>query len=254
MLLAALGACGRSGPVAGSGARAGTDAAPVTVTVAARDADAGTRPDAAAAPDAAAMLDGLVDAPMKWSEERAGLMLAYRRLHQDPDAVDLAIEPQAIVLHYTGGGSARATMRYFDNPRIEAERAALRQGGAANVSAHFVVDRDGTIYQLQPETRMARHCIGLNHVAIGVENVGDEDRWPLTDAQVEADARLVRWLVARHPITHLVGHHEVMSMRRHPLFVERVAGYRNSKPDPGAAFMGRVRARVADLGLRGPTE
>ena len=191
---------------------------------------------------------------MAWSAEREQLMLDYRRLHSDPDATDLTITPQAIVLHYTAGGSAKNTMRYFDRTRIEGDRKALARGGAANVSAHFVVDRDGTIYQLQPVTRMARHCIGLNHVAIGVENVGDEDRWPLTDAQVEANVALIRWLAATHPISHLLGHHEAMDMRDHPLFVERVAGYRNSKPDPGAAFMARVRAGVEDLALRGPAD
>ena len=39
---------------------------------------------------------------------------------------------------------------------------------------------------------MARHCIGLNHVAIGIENVGDGEKLPLTPAQVQADAALVR--------------------------------------------------------------
>ena len=29
-------------------------------------------------------------------------------------------------------------------------------------SAQFLVDRDGTIYSLMPETFMARHVIGLN--------------------------------------------------------------------------------------------
>jgi len=43
-----------------------------------------------------------------------------------------------------------------------------------------------------PETWMARHAIGFNHVAIGIENVGDGARWPLTDAQADADAALVR--------------------------------------------------------------
>ena len=99
---------------------------------------------------------------------------------------------------------------------------------------------------------MARHCIGLNHVAIGVENVGDGKRWPLTDAQVAADAALIRYLVARYPITRLVGHLESNQLRGQPDFVELQAGYKNDKPDPGAAFMRRVRAEVADLGLRGP--
>src|SRR5205085_9806611 len=141
-----------------------------------------------------------------------------RRPHSDPQANDLAIEPHAIVLHYTGGKSAQATREYFDNVRIEAARADIARAGAVNVSSHFLVDRDGTIYRLQPETRFARHCIGMNHIAIGIENVGDEAKWPLTEAQVAADAALVRKLAHEFPITHLLGHYEVMSFKKHPYF------------------------------------
>ncbi len=193
----------------------------------------------------------IVDAPMAWSDERARLTLDYRRRHSDPAATDLTIEPRVIVLHYTGGGSAAATRAYFDQVRIEASRRQLANAGAVNVSAHFVVDRDGTIYRLQPETRFARHCIGLDHIAIGIENVGDEATWPLTDAQVDADAALVRELAARFPITHLLGHYEVMKFRTSSYFVERDPAYRNSKPDPGERFMARVRAKLGDVKLAG---
>jgi len=193
----------------------------------------------------------IVDAPLAWSDERAALTLEYRKQHSDPAATDLTIDPHVIVLHWTDGNSAKATRAYFDNLRIEAGRADLARAGAVNVSSHFLVDRDGTIYQLQPETRFARHCIGLNHIAIGVENVGDGAKYPLTDAQVAADAALVRYLASRFHITHLLGHYEVMKFRDHPYFLERDPKYRNEKPDPGAAFMQRVRAEVADLKLAG---
>jgi N-acetyl-anhydromuramyl-L-alanine amidase AmpD len=219
--------------------------APAPAPRPAAHADAGP---ADAMPDAGL---AIVDAPMKWTAEREQLTLDYRRKHSDPAATDLAIAPRVIVLHYTDGTSAQATRAYFDNVRLEAARADLARGGAVNVSAHFLVDRDGTIYRLQPETRYARHCIGLNHVAIGIENVGDEDAHPLTEAQVEADAALVRDLAARFPITHLLGHYEVMKFRADPLFVELDPTYKNDKPDPGARFMARVRERVADLNLRG---
>lgn len=193
----------------------------------------------------------IVDAPMAWSAERERLTLDYRRQHSDPEAADLAIDPRVIVLHYTAGGSASATRRYFDNVRIESARKELARAGVVNVSAHFIVDRDGTIYQLQPPTRFARHCIGMNHIAIGIENAGDEAGFPLTDAQVAADAALVRELARRYRITHLLGHYEVMKFRAHPYYLERDAAYKNDKPDPGPRFMALVRARVADLGLQG---
>ncbi|MDX2093125.1 MAG: peptidoglycan recognition family protein [Kofleriaceae bacterium] len=194
----------------------------------------------------------IVDAPIRWNAEREKLTLEYRRRHVDPAATDVTITPRAIVLHYTGGSSAKGTRSYFDNIRIEAERKQLAAAGAVNVSSHYLVDRDGTIYRLQPDTRFARHCIGLNHLAIGVENVGDGNKWPLTDAQVTANAALVRMLAREHQITHLLGHHEVMGFQKHPYFVEREKAYRNDKPDPGAAFMTKVRALVEDLALAGP--
>lgn len=232
------------------------DGAAGTPADAARPADAGAPADATTSTELA-LVDAALDPvgqlardwPLTWTTRRQALMLAYRRTHSDPAATDLRIEPRMIVLHYTAGGSAAATKRYFDRDELEQARATLRGGGAANVSAHFLVDRDGTIFRLLPETTMARHCIGLNHVAIGVENVGDDRRWPLTAAQVQANARLVRALTARFPITHLIGHHEARGFEGSPWFVERVRGYRNRKPDPGAAFMAKVRAEVVDLGL-----
>lgn len=195
----------------------------------------------------------IVDAPLAWSAERERLTLEYRRTHSDPAATDLAITPRAIVLHYTGDDSAKSTRDYFDSPRIDAGRAELAPAGAVNVSAHFLVDRDGTIYRLQPERRFARHCIGLNHLAIGIENVGDDAKCPLTDAQVIADAALIRNLAARFPITHLLGHSEVMKFRDHPYYFERDPTYRSIKRDPGPRFMSRVRAMVEDVKLAGPS-
>ena len=85
----------------------------------------------------------IVDAPLTWSAEREALTLEYRRQHSDPDAKDLTITPQVIVLHYTGGGSAKATRAYFDNVRIERGRKDLARAGRVNVSSHFLVDRMG---------------------------------------------------------------------------------------------------------------
>jgi N-acetylmuramoyl-L-alanine amidase len=228
---------------------------PRPAAAAAPDAAIAVAPDAAGAPgapDAApAPKLAIVEAPMKWSEERAALTLEYRRLHSDRAAKDLEIDPRVIVLHYTGAGTARSAQATFDPARLGTSRPELARGGPVNVSAHFLVDRDGTILRLQPETRYSRHCIGLNHIAIGIENVGDEARWPLTEAQVAADAALVRDLARRFRITHLLGHHEAASFKGHPYFVELVSGYTNTKPDPGARFMKRVREAVADLSLAG---
>ena len=192
--------------------------------------------------------------PISFDQERIELTIAYRRLHQDPAAHDIIIQPRMIILHWTGIGSFSSTWNYFNRTRAEAERRELAAAGEVNVSSQFLVDRDGTIYRLMPETWMARHCIGLNHVAIGIENVGDGDKLPLTEAQVKADAALVRYLTAKYPIRYLIGHHEYRQMESTPLFLELDPKYRNTKPDPGADFMRQVRALVADLKLHGPPE
>ena len=215
-------------------------------------ADVAAPPDASAAPDAPdAPKLAITEAPIPWSEERAALTLEYRRLHSDAAARDLDITPRVIVLHYTGAGTASSARSTFAPARLGTSRPELLRGGAVNVSAHFLVDRDGTILRLQPETRYARHCIGLNHISIGIENVGDEAKYPLTEAQVAANVALVRDLARRFPITHLLGHQEAAAFAGHPHFVELVRGYTNTKPDPGARFLRRVRQAVADLSLAG---
>jgi N-acetylmuramoyl-L-alanine amidase len=192
------------------------------------------------------------DKPINFDQERIQLTIAYRRLHQDPNASDVIIQPKMIILHWTGQPSFNGTWNYFNQIRAESAREQLAAAGEVNVSAQFLVDRDGTIYRLMPETWMARHCIGLNHVAIGIENVGDEGKFPLTPAQIRADAALVRYLAKKYPITHLIGHREYRRMEKHPYFLELDPKYRNTKPDPGAEFMLKVRDLVADLKLQGP--
>lgn len=193
----------------------------------------------------------IIDKPINFDQERIRLTIAYRRIHQDPKASDVIIQPRMIILHWTGISSFTSTWNYFNHTHAEAGRADLAAAGEVNVSAQFLVDRDGSIYRLMPENWMARHCIGLNQVAIGIENVGDE-KLPLTEEQVKADAGLVRYLAGKWPITHLIGHMEYRQMEGHPYFVELDPKYRNRKPDPGTDFMKKVRALVADLKLQGP--
>jgi N-acetylmuramoyl-L-alanine amidase len=194
----------------------------------------------------------IVDKPIQFDQERIRLTQDYMRKHYAIEQNDITIKPQAIVLHYTAINSFLSTWNYFNRTRIEAGRPELQRESELNVSAQFLVDRDGTIYRLMPENWMARHCIGLNHVAIGVENVGDEKDFPLTEAQVDADTALVRYLAAEFPIVYLLGHQEYRRMEQTPLFHEEVAGYRTGKSDPGEDFMRHVRANLADLNLKAP--
>ena len=163
---------------------------------------------------------------------------------------DSYMAPKVIVLHWTASPTARSTWNTFASATLSG-RTDIQSGGSLNVAAHFLVDRDGTVYQLLEETRVARHCIGLNHLSIGIENVGGGAKYPLTAAQVSANAELVRMLTATHDITHLIGHYEYRQMESHPYFSEKDPKYRTVKPDPGADFMRKVRAKLTDLQLQG---
>lgn len=189
-----------------------------------------------------------LERPIPFPAEREALTLDYIRQHYDPQAATIAIEPVMIVLHYTANDSLPGLFRIFDPVRL-AGRPELLAAGAVNVSSQFAVDRDGQAYRLMPETRMARHVIGLNRHAIGVENVA-RHAGELTEKQIEANVRLVRWLKQRYPaIRYLIGHHEYLAFRGSPLWEERDATYFTKKADPGDAFMRAVRERVADLNL-----
>lgn len=108
-----------------------------------------------------------------------------------------------------------------------------------------------------PDNIMARHVIGLNYSSIGIENIGGEDniKEDLTKAQVQANIDLVTYLTLKYPnIEYLIGHHEYRLMEKTALWLERDAGYRTQKRDPGEKFMNSVRQGVKDLRLKAPRE
>jgi N-acetyl-anhydromuramyl-L-alanine amidase AmpD len=193
----------------------------------------------------------IVDRPIPFDGERVALTVAYLREHYGIDEEKPTIVPTAIVLHWTAGPTLDNALATFRGTLLKG-RPEIARGSPLNVSSQFVVDRDGTIYRLMPETTMARHTIGMNWDAIGVENVGGGPKWPLTAAQVDSDAALVRWLAGEFPITMLLGHYEYRKLEGTPYFRESDADYRTDKPDPGADFMQKVREKVGDLGLAHP--
>ena len=62
-----------------------------------------------------------------------------------------------IVEHYTAADSFSSAWDTFARDTPDGELGEL-----PGTCAHFVVDRDGTIYQLVPLTTMCRHTVGLN--------------------------------------------------------------------------------------------
>lgn len=196
----------------------------------------------------------VVDHLLPWDADRQALTLAYLNAHRttpltgDPEA-DVRMTPKVVILHWTGGPTASSAWNTFAAPRL-AGRPELQDAGALNVGAHYLVDRDGRIERLAPEDRVVRHCIGLNHVAIGIENVGGGEQWPLTEAQVAANVALVESIASRWSIERVIGHSEYRTLEGTPLFEEKDPTYRTTKPDPGPEFMKQVRARLPEA-LRG---
>lgn len=147
-----------------------------------------------------------------------------------------------IVLHWTVIPTFEESFEFFKKATLSNTRTDINSAGALNVSAQFMVDRDGTIYRLLPETTMARHVIGLNHCAIGVENIGGTGDLPLTEAQLEANIWLVNYLSTKYDIDYLIGHYEYTNFEGYPLWLEIDDDYRTEKEDPGEEFMKQVRA------------
>lgn len=196
----------------------------------------------------------IYDKPLPFPPEREEMTKNYIEAHYGFRPETIAIQPKMIVLHWTGIDGFQDSWNRFAPATLRNTRPDLAGSGAVNVSVHFMVARNGTVYRLMPETRMGRHVIGLNYHAIGVENAGGAGgNDNLTDAQIKANANLVRNLKERFPtIEYLIGHHEYLAFEHHPLWMEKDPEYRTVKYDPGDRFMTAVRSRVADLGLEGP--
>lgn len=182
----------------------------------------------------------IVDKPLLFNEERKALTLEYLSEHYGLLQNEPTIVPKIIVLHWTVIPTFEESFDTF-NPSVLPSRPDIKAASSLNVSSQFMVDRDGTIYRLLPETTMARHVIGLNHCAIGIENVGGSDDLPLTKAQLKSNIWLVNYLSNKYDIDYLIGHYEYTLFDGHELWLEKDAGYRTKKEDPGEGFMQNVR-------------
>ncbi|KIC61669.1 peptidoglycan recognition protein family protein [Chryseobacterium taiwanense] len=191
----------------------------------------------------------IIHKPINYSEERVRLSLEYLKEHHGLVQKTPTIVPKIIVLHYTAGGTVESNFKYFNKNTLESGRSTLKKQSTLNVSSQFIIDRDGTIYQLMEPTQFARHTIGLNYCAIGVENIGSKKE-PLTEKQVVANAHLVRYLTQKYNIEYLIGHSEYGVFRNSKLWKESDPNYFTGKEDPGKDFMNKVRLQVADLHLK----
>lgn len=184
--------------------------------------------------------------PIEFGETRVELTKKYIKSHYDLEVENIKIVPKIIVIHHTAIDDFNDSLSRFASQTLPSNRPDINNGGAVNVSAHFMVERDGTIHQLMPLDVMARHVIGLNYNSIGIENVGAQGGADnLTKEQLEANIALVSELQKRFPtIEYLIGHYEYRCFEGHELWLERDKSYRTHKDDPSQRFMGAIRASV----------
>jgi hypothetical protein len=100
----------------------------------------------------------------------------------------------AIVVHYTTTDNIESPIGHFLT-------------GTPEVSAHYIVGKDGRIVQMVKDEDRAWHCGNFNSDSIGIEHVaklGDK----LTPAQEKSSVALIRFLMKKHGIAQnrIIGH------------------------------------------------
>ncbi len=148
----------------------------------------------------------------------------------------LGAVPDIVVLHYTAMDSATGARDWLCNPQSE-------------VSAHYVIDRDGTCWQLVREDMRAWHAgrgawagvCDVNSRSIGIElvNTGAE---PFPESQIAILETLLRGILKRWniPPHRVIGHSDMAIGRKidpGPLFDWTRLAQRGLAiaPRPGAA-------------------
>ena len=197
----------------------------------------------------------IIDRPIIYDSTRRVLSLQYLKERHGLQQSEPTLTPKMIVSHWTAIPTLEGSFNAFNPVTLPNFRKELKGASQLNVSIHFLVDRDGTIYRLMPENLMARHVIGLNWCALGIENVGDGKKYPLTKAQLKANIWLVKYLKKKYAsIEYLIGHSEYTYFQNTPLWKESDPNYRTEKDDPGTDFMNKLRKGVKRLNLKGGSE
>ncbi|MGQ8366758.1 peptidoglycan recognition protein family protein [Glaciecola sp. 1036] len=192
----------------------------------------------------------IIQKPISFDDEREALSVQYLKERHGIIQNDAKIDPKMVVVHWTVVPTLDKTFDVFNPTQLASFRKGISGASALNVSAHFLVDRDGTIYQLMPTDTFARHVIGLNYTAIGIENIADGNALPLTKEQIDANIQLIQYLAAKHDIDYVIGHHEYQQFIGHELWKETDPNYLTHKTDVGDGNMRQIRNGLAGLKLK----
>jgi N-acetylmuramoyl-L-alanine amidase len=110
--------------------------------------------------------------------------------------------------HSARGADIRCIVLHADAAANEAGTISWIQSPASGVSYHYLVGRDGTIYQFVQDDRKAWHAgksawddvTDVNPVSLGVSFSNDQINEPFTDAALAAGAELCAKLCKAHNI------------------------------------------------------
>ena len=179
--------------------------------------------------------------PIPFSAQRLAETAAYANRHYGVDTWHIR-GPHVIVEHYTESTTMTSAWSTFAQDVPDSELHEL-----PGTCAHFIVDRDGTIYQLVPVDVICRHTVGLNLMALGIEHVGMSDAEILDDpAQMKASLHLTAWLMQRYriPLGDVIGHAESLtSPWHHELYPSwRCQTHADWQPADMAVYRTRLRA------------
>ncbi|HEY5387722.1 MAG TPA: peptidoglycan recognition family protein, partial [Thermoleophilia bacterium] len=180
---------------------------------------------------------------------RKAQMADYSRRHYHQHTY-LLTNPKVVVLHHTAGATWQPAWWTFASNTAYASIPGRPE--KPGVSAHFIIDKDGTIFQCVPLSVRARHAIGMNWKSFGIEFVqeprsGKDGHWMDQQIlnrtkQVRAGLRLVRYLRARFGIktSDVVGHATANASR----YFKEYAGIKNAAGDWFAPEVKAFRARL----------
>ena len=183
--------------------------------------------------------------PVTWKRipfgaTRKRQMAAYSKRHYGTAAWRLT-DPAVVVEHFTGGTSFSAAWNTFASN-------AKHLGEYPGTCAHFIIDTDGTIYQLVPLWIRCRHAMGMNWTSFGIEHVGTSDAGVMGNAaEIASSYRLTLWLVEHFhlQVRNVIGHAENLIS---PYHVEHVAAERcQTHSDFSHADMRTYRAHLKEL-------
>ena len=191
----------------------------------------------------------ILDKPITFDQQRLSLSKQYISEHYGLKPPDITIVPRFIVIHWTAENDFNKSFNHFKDSTLSSGRADIKKASSLNVSAHFLIDTDGTIYRLMPENFMARHTIGLNYSSIAIENVGGENSIDnLTPLQLQANIQLVKYLKEKYQsLEYMIGHHEYTHCKDSPFWLEKDKNYITVKYDPGKPFMHKLRQSLPNF-------